>query len=579
MRLLSWPISHIGWKIVLPYVVLTAILALAGSYVATNLVTGSLTERFDNQLAEAGRVMSDSVVEKEREHLESVRTIAFTSGVPTAVSAGDSAALDALVRPIAANRGLERVEILDASGQRVQTLRLANRQTLDYQPLTDTDQPSTWPLVQSVLRSDSDQLGDKQAQIVNAAEGFVLYTAGPISADGRLVGVVLVGTSLDSFVARSKLSALADVTAYDFSGAPIASTFDRSSAVSSEELNLDVLPEVATQVARGSVIREHRTLFGRGYDLVYGRLQVRNQVVGLYSVGLPTNFIYSAGSTTRLQIIVLFTLGMAAVLAIGFYLTHRLTSPILRLVRTARLVASGDLTARSGVTAVDEIGVLASSFDDMTSRLQRQHLSTIKALTSAIDARDPYTLGHSVRVGQLSMMIGRELGLEESILARLEIGGYLHDIGKIGIRDAVLLKPGRLTDEERHAIEEHPRIGLEILDAVELPLEVIQFVAGHHERLDGTGYPKRLRGSEVPMVARVGAVSDMYDAVTTARPYREPMEPEEALALLESETPRLLDPRVVQAFRAVIHDWEERRKTERALKGLKISSTDAKVIV
>jgi putative nucleotidyltransferase with HDIG domain len=578
MRLLSWPLSHIRWKIILPYVLLTAILALVGSYVATNLVTGSLTERFDNQLAEAGRVMSDSVVEKEREHLESVRTIAFTTGVATAVSAGDSAALDTLVRPIAANRGVERVEILDVSGRRLEAMRLANRQTLDYQPLTDTDQPSTWPLVQSVLQSESDQLGDKQAQIVDTAEGYILYTAGPISENGYLVGVVLVGTSLDSFVAQSKLSALADVTAYDFNGVPIASTFDRSSAVSPEELSLDAQPDVATQVAQGSVIREQRIFFGRGYDLVYGRLLVRNQVVGLYSVGLPTNFIYSAGSTTRLQIVVLFTLGMAAVLAIGFYLTQRLTSPILRLVRTARLVASGDLTARSGVHVADEIGVLATSFDDMTSRLQRQHLSTIKALTSAIDARDPYTLGHSVRVGQLSMMIGRELGLDDSSLARLEIGGYLHDIGKIGIRDAVLLKPGRLTDEERRAIEEHPRIGLEILDAVELPLEVIQFVAGHHERLDGTGYPKRLRGSEVPMVARIGAVADMYDAVTTSRPYRDPMKPEEALRLLESEAPRLLDPQVVQAFRAVIHDWEARRKTEQALKGIKLSSSSKAIV-
>jgi putative nucleotidyltransferase with HDIG domain len=173
---------------------------------------------------------------------------------------------------------------------------------------------------------------------------------------------------------------------------------------------------------------------------------------------------------------------MAAALGIGLYLTHQLTKPILRLVRTARIVASGDLTVRSGVKSGDEIGILATSFDEMTNKLQRQHLSTIRALTSAIDARDPYTMGHSVRVGQLAMMLGRQLGMEDKRLARLEVGGYLHDIGKIGIRDAVLLKPGRLTPEERTIIEDHPRIGLSILEAVDLPEEVVRFVQDHHER-------------------------------------------------------------------------------------------------
>ena len=266
---------------------------------------------------------------------------------------------------------------------------------------------------------------------------------------------------------------------------------------------------------------------------------------------------------------------MAAVLGIGFYITQRLTAPILKLVRAARLVSSGDLTVRSGVRSVDEIGVLAASFDEMTDRLQRQHLSTIRALTSAIDARDPYTMGHSTRVGQLSVMLGRELSIDDETLARIEIGGYLHDIGKIGIRDAVLLKPSELTPEERHTIEEHPRIGLAILEPVELPLEVIQFVESHHERLDGSGYPHGLRGGQVPVIARIAAVADMYDAVTTERPYRSPMEPEQALAMLRSEAGRFLDGRVVGALAAVLWDWERRRSSEPALRGFKLPDLGA----
>jgi putative nucleotidyltransferase with HDIG domain len=270
----------------------------------------------------------------------------------------------------------------------------------------------------------------------------------------------------------------------------------------------------------------------------------------------------------------LFGGGIVAVMAIGLFLANRLTQPILRLVGTAKRVTGGDLTARSGVRTSDEIGTLAASFDAMTARLQRQHLSTIKALTSAIDARDPYTLGHSVRVGQLAVTIGRQLKLDRTMLGHLETGGYLHDIGKIGIRDHVLLKPGRLTPEERAIIEEHPRIGLEILQHVELPPEVVAFVGGHHERLDGSGYPSRLSGEAVPLVARIAAVSDMYDALTTDRPYRAAMTPEEAMGILKSESGSYLDDDVVWALRDCLEDWERRRKVEPELRGFKLEVPD-----
>ena len=539
-----------------------------GSYLATDLVTGSLSERFDNQLAESARVASDAVVQKERTHLEGVRTISFTEGVGEAARVGDAEALRKLVEPLAVNNAVERLEVLGPEVERLIGLRLADPDTLSYAAIDDADLPAQWPVVQSILGREVDSFGDKQAQIVTTADGLVLYTAGPIYDASGLAGVALVGTSVDSLVNEIKVQSLADVTIYDFSGSVLESTFDRSASGTSDAPVLEAQPAVATSVLEGETIREERTLFGRGYNLVYGKLQVRNEIVGLYSTALPSDFIFSAANTTRTQIVIVFGLGIAAVMAVGFYLTHRLTTPILKLVSTARLVASGDLTARSGVRSSDEIGVLATSFDHMTEKLQKQHLSTIRALTSAIDARDPYTLGHSVRVGQLSMMMGRQLDLDESLLARLEIGGYLHDIGKIGVRDAVLLKPGELTPEERQAIEEHPAIGLSILEAVDLPLEVIQFVEAHHERLDGSGYPHGLSGMQVPEVARIAAVADMYDAVTTNRPYRAPMHPEEALALLRSQAGRLLDPRVVQALAAIQYEWERRRAEEQVLKGI-----------
>jgi len=577
--MLAWPFRHIRWKIVLPYAFLTVVLAAAGSYVATHLVTGSLSERFDNQLAEAGRVVADAVVRKERDHLETVRAVAFTEGVPEAVQKADEVALAKLVGPVAANDKVERLEVLGAAGQRLRTFSLTNANTLIYEELPDSDNPAAWPLVQQTLQGKADLLGDKYAQIVKTSEGFVLYTSGPIIAGGKVVGVVLVGTTLDSFVRQTKATALADVTIYDFLGRPLASTFARADQASAGEARLAIGAEALDEATAGVTTREDRTLWGRDYDLVYGRLQVRDQAVGLYSAGLPTDFMFSAGSTTRTRVALLFGVGMAAVLGIGLFLAHRLTQPILRLVRAARLVSAGDLTARSGIKSSDEIGVLASSFDDMTDKLQRQHLATIKALTSAIDARDPHTMGHSVRVGQLSVVLGRHMGLEDAVLARLEIGGYLHDIGKIGIRDAILLKPGSLTPEERRVIQEHPRIGLAILDPVDLPREVIEFVESHHERLDGSGYPHGSREDAVTMVARIAAVADVFDAVTSVRPYRGPMLPDEALAMLRSQTGQLFDPEVVEALAAVLEEWTRRRATEPELQGFKLPDLDTRKVI
>jgi putative nucleotidyltransferase with HDIG domain len=231
-------------------------------------------------------------------------------------------------------------------------------------------------------------------------------------------------------------------------------------------------------------------------------------------------------------------------------------------------VTAGDLTARSGVKSGDEIGILASSLDEMTEKLQRQHLAAVRALASAIDARDPNTRGHSARVGQLAALLGRQLDLDDKTVGQLEIGGYLHDIGKLGILDAILLKADDLTTDERTVIREHTDIGLSILEPVELAPDIIDFVQNHHERLDGSGYPRGLKDERISVVARIGAVADMYDALTSSRPYRGSATPEEALALLRSQAGTLLDARVVEVMASVLPNWEERRATEPDLEGL-----------
>ena len=574
-RVLLYPARHIRWKIIAPYAVLTLILAAAGTFIATRLVTSSLQDRFNNQLAEAARVTSDSVVRRERQHLQVVRGVAFTDGVASAIEAGNRDDLALLVEPVAANNKAERVEVLDARGQSVLGVQMEDSKSVQYEPLSETGGRSSWPIVQSVLDGQTDALGDKFAQIVQTADGYALYTAGPIFQQGRLVGVVLVGSLLDSFLPVAKGEALADITIYDFDGTPIATTF----ATAGDENEADLTPDegVLAQFRAPTAIRESKALFGRGFDLLYGDLVIRDQVVGVYSVALPTSFIMSAGGSTRWQMGLLFSVAIAAVLFTGWLLARSLTNPLFKLVATARVVAAGDLTARSAVRTADEIGVLAGTFDDMTGRLQRQHLATIRALTSAIDARDPYTAGHSARVGQLAVELGAALGLPESQLQDLEIGGYLHDTGKIGVRDAVLLKAGSLTAEEQEMIERHPGVGLDILKAVDLSPDVIAFISGHHEKLDGSGYPNSLKSEELSIIARIAAVADIYDALTTDRPYLGATTVQQALDILRHEvTAGRLDAQVVATLVQIVPRWEQRRRTDPRLKafGLADHSTD-----
>jgi putative nucleotidyltransferase with HDIG domain len=468
-----------------------------------------------------------------------------------------------------ANAGIERAEIVNAAGSRVYGVQLADPASLTYAPIEDDDRPAAWRSVRRVLAGETDEQGDKFTEVVETSSyGHVLYTAGPIFDGDTLVGVVLIGTPLPSFLAAAKSESLADVTLYGSDGTALGTTF---AGVEGGVLNVD--PDLGGALEESPLVREHRSLMGRDYELLHGPLLLRGENVGSYSVALPSSFIFNAQSTTRGQMVVLFTAATIAALLLGWLTARGITKPVSKLVDAANAVASGDLSARSGVDGADEIGVLGRSFDAMAERLQRQLLSTVRALTSAIDARDPYTMGHSLRVGQLATEIGRELGLGQNDLAHLEIGGYLHDIGKIGVRDAVLLKPGALTAEERAAIERHPAIGLDILEHVELAPQVIEFVGRHHEKLNGSGYPEHLHEHDLTIFPRIAAVADIYDALTTDRPYRAGMTPEQGVGILYKESDGgQLDRGVVEALERVLPRWHERLRTEPSLQGFRIES-------
>jgi len=189
---------------------------------------------------------------------------------------------------------------------------------------------------------------------------------------------------------------------------------------------------------------------------------------------------------------------------------------------------------------------------DIVDHLEREYTEVLAALCAAIEAKDEYTRGHSARVATLAALVGRELGLPAEQVRVLYRAGLLHDVGKIGIPDRVLSKPGRLTEEETTLIRQHPVRGFEIVRHVRSLALLLPAVRWHHERLDGSGYPDGLAGDAIPLDARIMAVADVFDALTSARPYRAAMPVADALAVLEREAGIGLDPACVGALRRVV---------------------------
>ena len=175
-------------------------------------------------------------------------------------------------------------------------------------------------------------------------------------------------------------------------------------------------------------------------------------------------------------------------------------------------------------------------------------LDTIQAMVASIDAKDPYTNGHSQRVSDFSVAIGRQLELSPENLHQLRIGALLHDIGKIGVPDHILSKPGRLTEEEVGKMKEHPTIGANIMKNVRLLRDELPALAEHHEHIDGTGYPNGLSGGQITLFGRIVAVADVFDALTSIRPYRQPMDVEDVLNRMQHDSGSHFDGSCVQAL-------------------------------
>src|SRR5467141_272088 len=202
-----------------------------------------------------------------------------------------------------------------------------------------------------------------------------------------------------------------------------------------------------------------------------------------------------------------------------------------------------------------------ADLDQALDSLEQAYRTTLQALTAALETRDAETHGHSERVVTFSLRLGREYGLSAPEMKALEFGSLLHDIGKIGVPDAILRKPAKLTDEEWVRMREHPRHGQQILRGIKFLEGAARVVAQHHEKWDGSGYPLGLHGEDIDVCARIFSVADAFDAITSDRVYREGRSYEAAAGELDEWAGRQFDPKVVEAFHRVPQeDWDELRR-------------------
>jgi len=308
-----------------------------------------------------------------------------------------------------------------------------------------------------------------------------------------------------------------------------------------------------------------------GVHRLYGYTTIGSGVEAIHiSVSTPEQVAYAEIRQETFRSVALTGLvGVLALLIAWFFGGVLIVSPVKRLLNFTKRVAEGDLTVRTGQSNVSgEFGLLAFTFDEMAESLQRHEeerkLSEVKlketleqlrkafgttmnVMASAVEIRDPYTAGHQIRSANLARAIATEMGLPQFKIEAIRIAGSIHDIGKLSIPSEILSKPTKLSDIEFRLIKQHAHQGYEILKKVESSWPLAEIVYQHHERIDGSGYPRNLKGDDILIEARVLAVADVVEAMASDRPYRPGLGIEVALDEIEKNSGTIYDTAVADA--------------------------------
>jgi putative nucleotidyltransferase with HDIG domain len=534
------------------------------AYVVTQVVFDTVEERFTNQLIESSSLASTRMVEEENQMLKVLRLLAYSTGVPDALAENNPENLRSLTFGIILNNQTEAVEFLDINGKRILSVNHRTGENIENYDFSTGggDIFSEQTFVQNALLQHADARGDKYAGYVKSDDRDYFYVAGPVYSDNNeFAGVILVGTPISSLVSQLREETLAQITLYDFEGKILASTFTSPLELANQEVRNVVLNQTNASFIRSSSSRD-MNVRNIGYRELLTSWKVRGETnLGVMGVGLNETFLVSTTRVTRLQITIMTGLLLLLVIMFGVNLSILITHPIMQLVDASKKVKAGDLNVNVKSVSKDELALLTENFNQMIISMRESknqilvsYDSTLEGWSKALEYRNEETKGHTDRVLELMLKAARELGIEESKMDHIRRGALLHDIGKMGIPDMILNKPHALTEEEQRIMQQHPVYACEMLKDIEFLKPALNIPYCHHEHWDGSGYPQGLKGEEIPIEARIFALVDAWDAITTDRPYRSAMTKDEAVNTIRSEIGSHFDPEIAERFLKLVSE-------------------------
>lgn len=392
---------------------------------------------------------------------------------------------------------------------------------------------------------------------VSATNLPAIVLAVPVKDGDRVIGAVVGLVSLRRVVARIREEGKGDVTAFvvDRDGRVMIHS---EPAVEVQHPDLSHLRIV--QDFRRAPLRLTLSYEDRGVRLL-GTVAPAPPNLGVV-VQKPEASAFASVDRMITATVQWAAVALALAIAAAIVFAQGIARPIRVLAQRTTEIAEGNYQQRVELKTHNEIGELAQNFNVMSASIEQavaqlkkaaheNHLlfiNSVRMLAAAIDAKDPYTRGHSERVARYSIGIGKNLALSDREMMNLRISALLHDVGKIGIDDRILRKPGALSEDEFEVMKQHPAKGAAIMSGVAQLIDIIPGMKYHHEKWSGGGYPDNLEGDQIPMQARIVAIADTFDAMTTNRPYQKAMELNYVVDKIKSFAGTRFDPRVVDAF-------------------------------
>jgi len=399
----------------------------------------------------------------------------------------------------------------------------------------------------------------------------VLLVSSPVSVSGRFVGMIAAVEDLQFLIRRLQEVSHGGLTPYvvDSQGRLVAGA-SYEYATGQDMTNMEIVRNFMEQGGKAQLVAATREFNVDKTVKMLGTYSPVNNLDWAVIVQKPRADAYRGVYEMQRTGRILAIMAIALSIAISVFAARRITNPLQVLTQTSRAIARGDFTQRIQLESSTEIGELAHTFNVMSEELEHfvldlkraatenreLFLNSIQMLAGAVDEKDPYTRGHSDRVTRYSVMIAREMGIYEDYIETVRISAQLHDVGKIGIEDRILKKPGALTPDEFEVMKTHTTKGANILRPVSQLKDMIPGIELHHESLDGRGYPHGLKGDDIPLLPRIIAVADTFDALTTNRPYQQAHDAKDALRIIHSLSGKRLDPTAVAALTAIYERGE-----------------------